>query len=73
LVTGVSETEWNRSWPGLVQLVVDEYAEDLLGPALPAWAEECLAEERAWHRFLRGTGAVTAAESAEALMRWMEP
>lgn len=31
----------------------DLYAEDLDGPALPAWAEEFLARERAWHRPLR--------------------
>jgi hypothetical protein len=51
---------------------VDEYAEDLLGPRLPPAVETYLAGERAWHRLLRGTGAVTGKESAEALSRWME-
>lgn len=44
-----------------------EYSEHLDGPRLPDWAETLLAEERRWHRFLRGTGAVSPAESAEAL------
>lgn len=51
---------------------MDEYAEDLPGPPLPAWAETYLARERAWHRLLRGTGAMTPAESAQELARWME-
>ena len=41
---------------------MEEYAENLPGPQLPAWAEEYLAGERAWHRLLRGTGAVTGEE-----------
>lgn len=52
---------------------MDEYTEDLPGPELPAWVEEYPTAERWWHRFLRGTGAVTAEESAEALARWMQP
>ncbi|WP_079518859.1 hypothetical protein [Mycobacteroides abscessus] len=35
---------------------MDEYAEDLPGPRLPADVEEYMAREREWHRFLRGTG-----------------
>lgn len=49
---------------------MDEFSEDLSGPELPAWAEEYLAGERAWHRLLRGTGAVTAEEAQVELMRW---
>ncbi|MFV8268065.1 hypothetical protein ACNQR9_34670 [Mycolicibacterium peregrinum] len=67
---GGSKTRWNRSRPGRVQLVVDEYAEDLTGPQLPPEVEEYLAGEREWHRLLRGTGAVSAEEVAEALMPW---
>lgn len=52
---------------------VDEYSEHLDGPRLPDWAETLLAGEREWHRFLRGTGAVTTAESAAELLRWMGP
>ena len=48
-----SKTQWNRSRPGRVQLVVDEYAEDLTGPQLPPEVEEYLAGEREWHRLLR--------------------
>ncbi|WP_165678631.1 hypothetical protein [Mycobacteroides abscessus] len=51
---------------------MDEYSEDLPGPALPAWAERYLARERAWRRFLRGTGAVSGAEARAELDRWME-
>ncbi|MFD3038532.1 hypothetical protein [Mycolicibacterium senegalense] len=40
---------------------MDDYAENLTGPQLPAAVEEYLADERAWNRFLR-TGAVTADE-----------
>lgn len=49
-----------------------EYAEDLPGPRLPAWAETYLAGERAWWRLLRGTGAVTPEESAVELTQWVE-
>ncbi|WP_165588881.1 hypothetical protein [Mycolicibacterium senegalense] len=49
---------------------MDEYAEDLTGPQLPSEVEEYLAGEREWHRLLRGTGAVSAEEAAEALMPW---
>ncbi|WP_165617762.1 hypothetical protein [Mycobacterium syngnathidarum] len=51
---------------------MDEFAEDLPGQELPARAEKYLAQQRAWHRFLRGTGAVTAEETAAALARWVE-
>lgn len=51
---------------------VDAYSEDLSGPALPPWAETYLAGERAWHRLLRGTGAVCPEEVAADLSRWME-
>lgn len=50
---------------------MSEYAEDLPGPPLPAWAEAYLAGERVWHRLLRGTGLVTADEAGEQLARWM--
>lgn len=49
---------------------MDEYAEDLPGTPLPVWAEEYLAGERAWHRLLRGAGAMTPAEAGEQLARW---
>jgi hypothetical protein len=45
---------------------VNEYAEDLDLPALPEWAEEFLAEDRAWHRWLRATGLMTREEAAAA-------
>lgn len=48
---------------------MDEFAEDLPGPRLPDWAEEYLARERIWNRFLRGTGAVTPAQACEQLRR----
>ncbi|WP_157931152.1 hypothetical protein [Mycobacteroides abscessus] len=50
-----------------------EYAEDLPGPELPALVEESLAEQRTWRRLLRGSGAVTAEESAEAFRWWLGP
>lgn len=50
---------------------MEEYAEDLPGPELPAWAEEYLAGERAWHRTLRGAELVTADEARRGLERWM--
>ncbi|TWS24169.1 hypothetical protein FK268_11185 [Tsukamurella sputi] len=37
---------------------MDEFSEDLDGPALPDWAEEVMAKERAWWRLIRGTGAI---------------
>lgn len=51
---------------------MDEYAEDLDLPQLSDWAEEFLAGERAWHRFLRGTGAAASAQAGEQLARWVE-
>lgn len=52
---------------------VDEFSEDdLPGPRLPAWAEDYLTGERSWWRLLRGTGAVTAMESARELARWVQ-
>lgn len=50
----------------------DLYAEDLPGPALPTWAEEFLAGERAWHRLLRGAGLVNREEATVGLARWMD-
>jgi hypothetical protein len=38
------------------------YAEDLLGPALPRAVQAFFTQERAWYRFVRGAGAVTAVE-----------
>ncbi|CPR69844.1 hypothetical protein [Mycobacteroides abscessus] len=52
---------------------MDEYAEDLPGLKLPAAVETYLAGERGWHRFLRGTGAVTAEEAQVELRRWTRP
>jgi hypothetical protein len=49
---------------------VDEYAEDLPGPQLPAVVEQYLAQEREWHRLLRGTGAVSETEARAELARW---
>lgn len=49
-------------WPGASNQVVYEYVEDLLGPALPSAVEAFLTQEPAWHRFVRGTGEVTAVE-----------
>ncbi|SKM38128.1 Uncharacterised protein [Mycobacteroides abscessus subsp. abscessus] len=49
---------------------MDEFAEDLSGPQLPPVVEEYLAGERAWHRLLRGTGAVTPGEARQQLERW---
>lgn len=49
---------------------MSEYSEDLDLPRLPDWAETYLARERAWHRLLRGTGAMTPAESQRELERW---
>ncbi len=51
---------------------MNEYAEDLQGPRLPAVVEEHLNRERTWWQLLRGTGAVTQQESAAALARWLE-
>ena len=51
---------------------MNEYAEDLPGPRLPAVAEDYLNCERAWWRLLRGTGAVTQGESTASLARWLE-
>ncbi|MDH6245500.1 hypothetical protein [Mycobacterium sp. OTB74] len=51
---------------------MDQYSEDLSDrPCLPGWVEEYLAAERAWWRMLRGTGALSEAESVAALARWM--
>ncbi|MFV8167739.1 hypothetical protein ACNQVK_37460 [Mycobacterium sp. 134] len=52
---------------------MDKFAEDLTGPQLPTAVEEYLAGEREWHRLLRGTEAVTLAESAAELTRWIKP
>lgn len=52
---------------------MEEYAENLPGPELPPAVDAYLAEERSWHRFLRGTGAVTAEQSAAELARWVAP
>ena len=51
---------------------VDKFSEDLPGPRLPSWAEEHFARERAWHRLLRGTGAVDETAARAELARWME-
>ncbi len=51
---------------------MEEYAENLPGPQLPAWAEEYLAGERSWHRLLRGTGAVDETTARAELARWTE-
>lgn len=51
---------------------VDEYAEDLPGPALPPAVEAHFARERSWHRLLRGTGALTPEQATAELARWME-
>ncbi|QZH69359.1 hypothetical protein [Mycolicibacterium farcinogenes] len=50
---------------------VDEYSEDLPGPGLPAWAERYLAQERMWHRLLRGAGAITGDEARDQLRQWL--
>lgn len=50
---------------------MDSYAENLEAPPLPTWAERYLAGERAWHRFLRGTGVVVRGESGAELRRWV--
>lgn len=51
---------------------MDEYAEDLPGARLPAWAEEYLAQERSWWQLLRGTGAVDETAARAELARWVE-
>lgn len=51
---------------------MSEFAEDLDLPALPPAVEAFFARERAWHRFLRGTGAMSADEVAQELRRWVE-
>lgn len=56
---------------GASNQVVDEHAEDLPGPELPPAVEDYLAGERAWHRLLRGAGAVTADVARRELERWM--
>ncbi|KPG29249.1 hypothetical protein AN913_11175 [Mycobacteroides immunogenum] len=55
---------------GVRLISMDEYAEDLPGSELPAWMEQYFARERAWHRLLRGTGAVTPGEAGERLAWW---
>lgn len=54
-------------------IVMDEFAEDLPGARLPAWAEEYLAQERSWWRLLRGTGAVDEEAARAELGRWTQP
>ncbi len=49
--------------------VDDEYAEDLPGPTLPWWAEDYLAEQRAFWRLLRGGGALTEEQQREVIER----
>lgn len=49
---------------------MDEYAEDMDLHQLPDVVEALFARERAWHRFLRGTGAVSPDEAAKGLRRW---
>ncbi|MGV7586333.1 hypothetical protein PJI74_01195 [Mycobacterium kansasii] len=39
---------------------------------LPAWAEAYFESERAWHRLLRGTGAVDETAARAELARWVE-
>lgn len=51
---------------------MDLFSEDLPGPQLPAAVEEYLAREREWHRFLRGTGAVTEQQARVELSRSAE-
>ncbi|QIP38021.1 hypothetical protein G9444_0777 [Rhodococcus erythropolis] len=46
--------------------VDDEYAEDLPCPTLPWWAEDYLAEQRAFWRLLRGGGALTEEDQSPA-------
>lgn len=67
------KADGNRLPPPRVELVVDEYSENLPGPALPPAVEAYLAQERSWHRLLRGTDAVSAVEARAELDRWMEP
>lgn len=51
---------------------MDEYAEDLPGPPLPAVMEEYLAGERQWYRLLRETGAMGEEQAQVELRRWVE-
>lgn len=51
---------------------MEEFAEDLPGPALPTCVETYLAQEREWHRLLRGAGLVSREEAAEGLRWWTE-
>ncbi|SHR98559.1 Uncharacterised protein [Mycobacteroides abscessus subsp. abscessus] len=52
---------------------MEEFAEDLPGPQLPAAVEAYLAGERAWHRLLRGTGAVDEEAARAEFGRWTQP
>lgn len=38
----------------------------------PAWAQEHMAKERDWHRLLRGTGAMSDADSLEEQRRYTD-
>lgn len=49
---------------------MDEFSEDLPGPPLPAAVEAYFAEQRAWWRMLRETGAVSEEQARAALRRW---
>ncbi len=49
---------------------MDEFSEDLRGPRIPAAVEAYLAEQRAWWRTLRGTGAMDEEQARAELSRW---
>ncbi|CDP89241.1 MULTISPECIES: hypothetical protein [Mycolicibacterium] len=46
---------------------MDECAEDFPGPELLLAVEAYFAQERSWHRLLRGTRLVTNGEAAQGL------
>ncbi|MBE5451274.1 hypothetical protein [Mycobacteroides abscessus] len=46
-------------------------SDDKTDPELPAWAAAYLAEERAWWRMLRETGAVSGEQARAELRRWL--
>ncbi|MEN3226056.1 MULTISPECIES: hypothetical protein [Mycobacteriaceae] len=51
---------------------MEESAEDLDLDRLPAVVETYFAQERAWHRLLRGTGLQDETASRAELARWVQ-
>ncbi|WP_301123513.1 hypothetical protein [Mycolicibacterium fortuitum] len=51
---------------------MDEFAENLPAPQLPAEVERYLARERQWWRLVRGTGAAGEQQAQVELRRWVE-